>query len=100
MSYVAIDHFFTVLGNKQRVKILQLLAKNGPLSVSSITAKLRAEQSAVSHCLSQLLACHFVSVERAGKERIYTINEETVHPVFNLIEKHVEKNCVKGCRHW
>lgn len=87
------------MGNKKRVKILQLLNKHGPMSVTAITAELQGEQSAVSHSLRQLLACHFVSVKRSGKERIYAINEDTVHPIFELVEQHVKKYCAEGCEH-
>ncbi len=100
MRYLSFDHFFTVLGNKQRVKILQLLDRHGPMSVMSIAKRLQAEQSAVSHSLRQLLACHFVVVNQSGKERIYAINEDTVRPIFDLIEQHVKKNCAKDCGHW
>jgi len=88
------------LGNKQRVHILQLLMKQGPMSVTAIAGALKAEQSAASHSLKQLLLCHFVTVQQDGKERIYTINEDTVKPLFEQIERHVEKYCVKGCEHW
>lgn len=100
MNYTSFDHFFMTLGNKQRVRILQLLAKEGPLSVSAIADKLRVEQSAVSHSLKHLLLCHFVAVKQDGKERIYAINEDTVKPLFEQIERHVSKYCVKGCEHW
>lgn len=99
MKYLSFDHFFMILSNKQRVNILRLLSKRGPMSVSAISAKLQAEQSAVSHSLRQLLVCHFVTVNQSGKERIYTINEDTVRPIFDLIERHVKKYCVKGCNH-
>lgn len=88
------------LGNKQRVHILQLLMKRGPMSVTAISDVLELEQSAASHSLKQLLLCHFVTVEQDGKERIYTINEDTVKPLFEQIERHVEKYCAKGCEHW
>jgi DNA-binding transcriptional ArsR family regulator len=100
MKYVSYDHFFTVLGNGQRVKILQYLNQEGPKSVSDICNKLKVEQSAVSHCLKQLLQCHFVEVKQQGKERIYSINEDTMKPLFNLINLHVETYCFKGCKHW
>ncbi len=100
MKYISFDHFFTTLGNKQRVRILQLLTKEGPLSVTSIAQTLKIEQSTVSHSLKQLLLCHFVTVQREGKERIYGINEETVKPLFEGIERHVKKYCAKGCDHW
>lgn len=88
------------LGNKQRVHILQLLAKKGPLGVTAIAEALKVEQSAVSHSLRHLLLCHFVTVKQEGKERIYSINDDTVRPLFEQIERHVEKYCVKGCEHW
>lgn len=100
MKYTSFDDFFTVLGSKQRVKILQFLNREGSKSVSDISNKLVIEQSAVSHDMKRLLDCHFVSVRRVGKERIYEINKETIQPLFNLIRKHVENYCVKGCEHW
>jgi ArsR family transcriptional regulator, lead/cadmium/zinc/bismuth-responsive transcriptional repressor len=99
MRYPSLDHFFMVLGNKQRVRTLQLL-NIGPQSVSSIAKALDAEQSAVSHSLRHLLQCHFVNVKQDGKERIYSINEDTVAPLFKLIREHVEKYCSDGCEHW
>lgn len=100
MKYVSFDDFFTVLGNKQRVKILQYLNQEGSKSVSEISTKLKIEQSAVSHDMRRLLLCHFVEVKQQGKERIYSINQETMRPLFNLITKHVETFCVKNCVHW
>ncbi|HET9850378.1 MAG TPA: metalloregulator ArsR/SmtB family transcription factor [Candidatus Saccharimonadales bacterium] len=100
MKYAVFDDFFTVLGNKQRVKILQYLSKEGDKSVGEISQRLNMEQSAVSHNLRRLLLCHFVSVEQCGKERVYSINHDTVQPLFEMIEDHVSKYCAKGCKHW
>lgn len=100
MNYPSFDHFFMTLGNKQRVRILQLLIKKGPLSVTAIAEALKTEQSAASHSLRQLLLCHFVTVRQDGKEHIYTINDDTVQPLFEQIERHVDKYCVNGCEHW
>lgn len=100
MKYTSFDDFFTVLGNKQRVRILQLLDREGRKNVTDISNNLKIEQSAVSHNMSSLLECHFVEVKQHGKERIYTINGETIQPLFRLIQKHVEKYCAKGCKHW
>jgi DNA-binding transcriptional ArsR family regulator len=100
MKYPSFDHFFMTLGNKQRVRTLQLLNSEGPQSVSSIAEALKAEQSAVSHSLKHLLQCHFVTVKKEGKERVYSINEDTVAPLLNQINKHVEKYCAKDCEHW
>jgi len=100
MIYTSYDDFFTVLSNKQRVKILQYLNQEGPKSVSEISSKLKIEQSAVSHAMRRLYMCHFVEVKQQGKERMYSINKDTVQPLFKLIEKHVKAYCVKGCVHW
>lgn len=100
MRYVVFDDFFAVLGNPQRVKILQLLNRRDGQSVGQICTKLGLEQSAVSHNLSRLSRCHFVVAEQSGKERIYHINQDTVRPLFELIERHVSKYCVRGCDHW
>lgn len=100
MTYTSFDDFFTVLGNKQRVRILQYLSQEGSKSVSEISNKLKIEQSGVSHDMRRLLLCHFVEVKQQGKERIYAINKETIEPLFTLIQKHVEAYCAKGCVHW
>ena len=100
MKYISFDDFFTVLGNRQRVRIVQLLEKEGPKSVSNISLKLDIEQSAVSHNMKRLLLCHFVEVKREGKERIYAINEDTIRPLLTLIDKHVRTYCAKECTHW
>lgn len=100
MKYPSFDHFFTTLANPQRVHILQLLAHEGPRNVSEITMLLNAEQSAISHNLKPLLLCHFVTVTQDGKERIYEINKDTVEPLLQLIDRHIGKYCVEGCKHW
>lgn len=99
MKYASFEHFFTTLGNKQRVKILQLLSSEGPMSVNAICSSLGCEQSATSHNLKQLLTCHFVTSSPSGKERIYSINQDTVEPLLEQIDRHVTKYCVKSCEH-
>lgn len=99
-QYAILDDFFLVLSNRQRVRILQFLGAEGPKNVSEIGERLGLQQSAVSHCLQRLRACHFVSVEQRGKERVYAINHDTVEPLFRLIDEHVHKYCARGCTHW
>lgn len=99
MSEITYDHFFYVLSNKHRLRVLLYLIDNCPTSVSEIANNLHLEQSVVSHSLRQLLVCHFVSVKQSGKERIYSINNQTVRPIFKLINKHISKFCVEQCNH-
>lgn len=99
MNYISLDHFFLTLSNPRRVRILQLLDKEGPKNVSEIVNILKVEQSAVSHCLKKLFDCHFVYVNQVGKERVYSLNKRTIKPLLRQIEKHVEKYCVENCEH-
>ena len=99
MSQTSYDDFFAVLSGKQRIRIIRLLDAQGPKNVSQIAQELQLEQSAVSHCVKQLLNFHFVDVRPLGKERVYEINKDTIKPLFRLINKHMDKYCVKGCDH-
>ena len=47
------------------------------------------EQSAVSHALKKLRFYNLVFVKRKGRERIYTLNRETITPLLNLVRRHL-----------
>ncbi len=72
--------------------------KDGPLNVSQIAEKIGDEQSAVSHNLRKMSTCSVLNVRRDGKQRIYSLNEDTVLPILEIVEKHVKHNCRKGCK--
>ncbi len=91
------ERFFTTLGNENRLKIIHFLADKGPQSVSQIVDGTRLEQSAVSHNLKSLLSCQFVHIKPNGKERVYSVNEETIKPLLALMDKHVNEFCQKAC---
>ena len=82
--------------NKTKLGII-LTLENGPLSVNEITEKIKGEQSRISHNLRKLLQCHILDVRQKGKQRIYSLNSETVVPILKIVKKHVKKNCLKGC---
>ena len=88
--------FLKTLSNPGRVELMLLLLKQ-PMNVTELTKKSGLEQSAVSHHLKRLKVCKFVKVTPNGKERMYTVNEETVGPLFRLMDKHVEKYCKRLC---
>ena len=89
--------FFSTLANPTRLAVLENLME-GPMSVSKLTESLGQEQSMVSHNLRTLLQCRFVHAERQGKERVYTVNNETMDALFRVIENHAEKYCPTGGR--
>lgn len=86
--------FFKVLANPTRLAILEVL-RNKPRSVTEIAESLKQEQSMISHNLEPLEKCQFVFSERKEKQRIYSLNKETVEPVFKLFTHHSQKYCPK-----
>ena len=82
--------------NETKFDIIMALI-NGPLNVKAITKKVNQEQSAISHNLKNLSACHILDVKKVGKERIYSLNKDTVIPILKIVEKHVRKNCPGSC---
>lgn len=90
--------FFSKLANPLRIEIISLLKKNEKgLSVTEITKNMWVEQSKVSHALADLRNCNLVTVKQKGKQRIYSLNKETMLPILEIIDKHSEKNCGGNC---
>ncbi|MBI2670781.1 winged helix-turn-helix transcriptional regulator [Candidatus Woesearchaeota archaeon] len=82
--------FFKAFSNQTRLEIIQLLKKK-PLTVTEICYKTGFEQSRVSHNLRCLEHCGFVKITQNGNSRVYTLDEETIVPIVNLFEKHIQK---------
>lgn len=97
MKDLSYKRFFTTLGNENRLKIIHFLSKKGPQNVSQIVDGTKLEQTAVSHNLKRLLSCQFVHLQSNGKERVYSINKETIKPLLALMDKHVNTFCKKAC---
>lgn len=88
------NNFFMNFANKAKLDIIMSL-KEKPMCVNEIIEKVGGEQSAVSHNLRKLEACHILNVEKKGRKRIYSLNKDTVIPMLKLVEKHVRKHCFK-----
>lgn len=89
--------FFDTLANKTRLDIIHALKEN-PLCVSELTEKLDYDQSTISHNLKKLKTCRFVTCSKEGKQRYYELNHETIEPLLELMDKHVEKFCSQVCK--
>jgi len=89
--------FFSTLSNPTRLAIVELL-RRGPRNVTEISKALRQDQTMISHNLQPLVRCGFVFVERRWKERVYSLNSETMNVLFKLIASHAEKYCPKKMR--
>jgi len=84
--------FFSTLANPTRLAILEKLRAN-PMNVTDLAATLGQEQSMISHNLSTLEKCNFIKSDRRGKEKVYSINKETVEGLFKVVENHAENHC-------
>jgi len=84
--------FFKVLANPTRLAILEVL-RDRPRGVTEIAESLKQEQSMISHNLEPLEECRFVFSERRKKQRVYSLNKETVEPLFKLFDNHAQKYC-------
>jgi DNA-binding transcriptional ArsR family regulator len=89
-------YFFEVISNKTRFKIIESLM-DGALNVGQICFATNEEQSKISHGLNVLSKCNVVEVKQQGKNRVYSLNKDTIEPMLKLVEKHVEKNCSGKC---
>jgi ArsR family transcriptional regulator len=82
---------FQALANPVRMQILLLLRENGSMNVSQICDELGLEQTHVSHNLKCLTFCGLVRVTREGKSRVYSLNHETVVPLFEIADRHLRR---------
>jgi len=80
--------FLKALSNETRLLVLESL-RNRPKYVNEISQDVGFEQSRISHSLKCLCNCGFVEVKRKGKKRIYSLNKETIIPLFDTIDKHI-----------
>ena len=88
--------FFGNLANPLKVEIITAL-KEKDMSVLELSRELKSEQSKISHALSTLKHCSIVNVKVQGKNRIYSLNKETILPMLDIIDKHESKFC-KECK--
>ena len=82
--------FFKALAAPARMSIISLL-EEGPKNVSQITDELGFDQTLVSHHLRCLSFCGFVTYERNGKSKTFSLNKETITPLLQLVDRHLEK---------
>ena len=85
--------FFGTLVSEPRLNIINLLRK-GKKNVSQMMQELKLDQTSASHNLARLKKCGFVSSEIEGKYRFYKLNEETIKPLMEIIEKHMSQYCI------
>ncbi|MGV8150334.1 MAG: ArsR/SmtB family transcription factor [Candidatus Woesearchaeota archaeon] len=88
------NDFFQTLANPTNQTIIQELLIM-PMNVTEISSKTKLEQSHISHSLKKLYECRIVDVKRDGKQRIYSLNKDTIMPILQVVDKHAKKMCPK-----
>ncbi len=96
MKLLTYGGFFRALCNDTRLSIITSLEK-GPKCVSEIVKETKLEQSRVSHNLQCLERNGFVKVKRDGKQRVYTLNKDTISPILKAIHTHIKKYGLETC---
>jgi len=94
--------FFTNLANPLKIGII-LSLRVKEKNVSELVKDLGVEQSKISHALQSLKFCSIVNMNQKGKERIYSLNKNTILPMLELIDKHALthcncSSCMRGCK--
>lgn len=84
-----LEKIFKILGNKQRLTILELL-RSRSYSVSEIVGILNMEQSAVSHQLRVLREAQLVQAEKRGREVLYYLSDSHILILLDNALKHVD----------
>ena len=84
--------FLGTLANENRIELLLALKKKS-MNVTELMKETGMTQTTVSHNLKRLQICGFVTVKQEGKFRVYFVNKETIKPLIELIEKHMNKYC-------
>jgi len=74
--------FFKVFGDTTRAKIICVLFRSS-LCVNDIASVLGMTQSSVSHHLRVLKTSRIVKHQRAGKEIIYSLDDEHIKRIFD-----------------
>jgi DNA-binding transcriptional ArsR family regulator len=69
---------FSALADPTRRRILELLAKKGPLSATQVCEKFPVSAPAISQHLKVLREAHWVEVEKRAQQRLYRLNPEAV----------------------
>lgn len=86
-----------VLNDDTRLNILQALSKNGTMCACKILDELSITQGTLSHHMKVLSDANFVSVEKEGKWRHYTLINENICEVAQFIQEICKEKKSAGC---
>ncbi|MBC8103745.1 MAG: helix-turn-helix transcriptional regulator [Cytophagales bacterium] len=86
-----LGEIFAALGEPNRLRILEALARARSLCVCDLCALLELRQSNVSHQLRLLRALRLVRAERSGRNVFYSLDDSHVRGLIELGLEHVRE---------
>jgi DNA-binding transcriptional ArsR family regulator len=96
LNHNSYNIFFSNLANPLKIGII-LSLRTREKNVTELVKDLNVEQSKISHALQSLKSCNIVNMKQRGKERVYSLNEDTIVPMLDLIDKHAIVHCNNKC---
>ena len=78
MLYNSAMDTFSALADPTRRKILELLARDGPISATGIVEHFALSPPAISQHLKVLREAHLVHMDRRAQQRLYRINPDAL----------------------
>jgi ArsR family transcriptional regulator len=87
-----VARLFRALGDATRLRILELLIKEGELHQMEIARRLGATQSRVSEHLACLLWCGFVEARTQGRRTLYRVTDRRVRTLLGKAREFLEHN--------
>lgn len=96
MKNILCEKFFSILADRNRLSMISALMGHEK-TVTELYNELGMEQSLVSHHLRLLKECGFVRARAEGKNRLYSLNKDTIVPLMGIMEEHASKFCKVSC---
>ena len=90
-NLLELAHFFKILGDHTRVRILNALYFS-ELCVCDLTVILEMNQSAVSHQLRILRTAKIVKYRKEGKNVFYSLDDDHISDMLNQGMIHIKEN--------
>lgn len=97
------EETFKALGDPVRMRIVQMLAKNGELCVCKIMEEIKMTQPAVSHHLATLKRAELVRARKKGQWVYYSLSRDVLCNVplaflRNLVGESAKNEQEQACR--
>lgn len=86
------SRFFGTLANQMRIDIMMLLL-DGEKNATRICSALKMKQPTASKNLARLEECGFVKARQNGRERVYSLNKETIRKILMIMDRHMKQYC-------